>query len=154
MQMTLRWYGSKFDTVTLKQIRQIPGVTGVISTLYDSVPGEAWTLEDILALKKEIEDAGLQLAGIESVNIHDAIKTGAPDRDTYIDNYITTLENQDGTGPRTPRWFHRTCIYAGSSGQTESRGYVRFHFRGYQRQHHARMGAGTHGKDQRPFRHV
>ena len=93
MQMTLRWYGSKFDTVTLKQIRQIPGVTGVISTLYDSVPGEAWTLEDILALKKEIEDAGLQLAGIESVNIHDAIKTGAPDRDTYIDNYITTLEN-------------------------------------------------------------
>ena len=32
MQMTLRWYGSKYDTVTLKQIRQIPGVTGVIST--------------------------------------------------------------------------------------------------------------------------
>ncbi len=36
MEMTLRWYGSKFDTVTLKQIRQIPGVTGVITTLYDS----------------------------------------------------------------------------------------------------------------------
>ena len=33
MEMTLRWYGSKFDTVTLKQIRQIPGVTGVITTL-------------------------------------------------------------------------------------------------------------------------
>lgn len=93
MQMTLRWYGSKFDTVTLKQIRQIPGVTGVISTLYDSAPGEIWSLEDILSLKKEIEDAGLQLAGIESVNIHDAIKTGAPERDMYIDNYITTLEN-------------------------------------------------------------
>lgn len=77
MQMTLRWYGSKFDTVTLKQIRQIPGVTGVISTLYDSAPGEIWSLEDILSLKKEIEDAGLQLAGIESVNIHDAIKTRA-----------------------------------------------------------------------------
>ena len=93
MQMTLRWYGSKFDTVTLKQIRQIPGVAGVISTLYDSAPGEVWSLEDILSLKKEIEDAGLQLAGIESVNIHDAIKTGAPERDMYIDNYITTLEN-------------------------------------------------------------
>ena len=93
MQMTLRWYVSRFDTVTLKQIRQIPGVTGVISTLYDSVPGEAWPLEDILSLKKEIEDAGLQLAGIESVNIHDAIKTGSPERDSYIDNYITTLEN-------------------------------------------------------------
>ena len=40
MEMTLRWYGSKFDTVTLKQIRQIPGVTGVITTLYDTAPGE------------------------------------------------------------------------------------------------------------------
>ena len=39
MEMTLRWYGSKFDTVTLKQIRQIPGVTGVITTLYDTGPG-------------------------------------------------------------------------------------------------------------------
>ena len=38
MQMTLRWYGSKYDTVTLKQIRQIPGVTGVISTLYGTKP--------------------------------------------------------------------------------------------------------------------
>ena len=40
MEMTLRWYGSKFDTVTLQQIRQIPGVTGVITTLYDTQPGE------------------------------------------------------------------------------------------------------------------
>ena len=62
MQMTLRWYGSKYDTVTLKQIRQIPGVTGVISTLYGTAPGEVWEMEDILALKKEIEDAGLELA--------------------------------------------------------------------------------------------
>lgn len=36
MEMTFRWYGSKFDTVTLEQIRQIPGVTGVITTLYDT----------------------------------------------------------------------------------------------------------------------
>ena len=43
MKMTLRWYGSSFDTVTLKQIRQIPGVTGVISTLYDTSPGEVWS---------------------------------------------------------------------------------------------------------------
>ena len=92
MQMTLRWYGSKYDTVTLKQIRQIPGVTGVISTLYGTTPGEAWEMEDILALKKEIEDAGLELAGIESVNIHDDIKIGNGDRDKYIENYIKTLE--------------------------------------------------------------
>ena len=49
MKMTLRWYGTGHDTVTLKQIRQIPGVTGVITTLYDSVPGEAWEMDKILA---------------------------------------------------------------------------------------------------------
>ena len=103
MQMTLRWYGSKYDTVTLKQIRQIPGVTGVISTLYGTTPGEAWEMEDILALKKEIEDAGLKLAGIESVNIHDAIKIGTPDRDKYIDNYIITLERLAQAG------IHMVC---------------------------------------------
>lgn len=93
MQMTLRWYGSKFDTVTLEQIRQIPGVTGVITTLYEKMPGEKWSYEEIMAMKKEVEDAGLEVAGIESVNIHDAIKVGTPDREEYIDNYIDTLEN-------------------------------------------------------------
>ncbi|AJG97273.1 mannonate dehydratase [Clostridium beijerinckii] len=92
MDMTLRWFGKKFDSVTLEQIRQIPGVTGVITTLYDTKPGEVWETEKIRAIKKEIEDAGLQLKGIESVNIHDAIKVGTPDREQYIDNYITTLE--------------------------------------------------------------
>lgn len=93
MEMTLRWYGSKFDTVTLKQIRQIPGVTGVITTLYDTEPGEVWSRERIRALKDEVEAAGLKIAGIESVNVHEAIKTGATDRDMYIDNYIKCLEN-------------------------------------------------------------
>lgn len=92
MEMTLRWFGKKFDSVTLEQIRQIPGVTGVITTLYDSVPGEAWSTEAIKAMKAEVEAAGLKVAGIESVNIHDAIKVGSADRDHYIDNYITTLE--------------------------------------------------------------
>ena len=61
--------------------------------LYDTAPGDVWEFSDILALKKEIEDAGLSLAGIESVNVHDAIKAGLPDRDKYIDNYIATLES-------------------------------------------------------------
>ena len=91
--MTLRWYGSKFDTVTLKQIRQIPGVTGVITTLYDTEPGEVWSRERIRALKEEVAAAGLSIAGIESVNVHDAIKTGSSDRDQYIDNYIETLRH-------------------------------------------------------------
>ena len=103
MEMTFRWYGSKFDTVTLKQIRQIPGVTGVITTLYDTAPGEVWSRERIRAMKREVEDAGLHVAGIESVNIHDAIKTGAKERETYIANYIETLKNLGEEG------IHMVC---------------------------------------------
>lgn len=93
MEMTLRWYGSSFDTVTLKQIRQIPGVTGVITTLYDTAPGEVWSRERIHAMKEDVEANGLHVSGIESVNVHDAIKIGNKDRDLYINNYIETLEN-------------------------------------------------------------
>ncbi len=93
MQMTLRWFGKGYDSVELWQIRQIPGVTGVITTLYDIPAGEVWPLERIKALQKEVEDAGLDIAGIESVNIHDEIKIGGPKRDYYIQNYIDTLEN-------------------------------------------------------------
>lgn len=92
MEMTLRWYGSKFDTVSLNQIRQIPGVKGVITTLYDAAAGDVWERERIAALKAEVEAAGLHIAGIESVNVHDAIKAAAPERDMYIENYIKTLE--------------------------------------------------------------
>ena len=91
MKMTFRWFGSKFDTVTLEQIRQIPGVEGVITTLYDTTPGEEWKKEEIRALRKEVEDSGLRIEGIESVNVCDAIKVGASDRDKYIENYIKTL---------------------------------------------------------------
>lgn len=93
MEMTMRWYGSAFDTVTLQQIRQVPGVTGVITTLYDTAPGEVWPRERIRQLKEEVEQAGLHISGIESVNIHDDIKTGSGNRDLYIDHYIETLEN-------------------------------------------------------------
>lgn len=92
MIMTLRWFGKNFDSVTLKQIRQIPGVKGVITTLYDSKVGEAWSDEEVKNIKKEVEDAGLKIYGIESVNIHDDIKIGLPSRDKYIENYIKTLE--------------------------------------------------------------
>lgn len=93
MEMTLRWYGSEYDTVTLKQIRQIPGVTGVITTLYGKQAGEKWETDEIRQMKDEVEKADLHVSGIESVNIHDAIKVGTPERDMYIENYIYTLEN-------------------------------------------------------------
>ena len=93
MEMTFRWFGTGYDSVTLQQIRQIPGVTGVITTLYNTKPGEEWSREDIHKLKAEVEAAGLKISGIESVNVCDAIKVGSPDRDKYIDNYIKTLEH-------------------------------------------------------------
>lgn len=93
MEMTLRWYGTGYDTVPLKWIRQIPGVKGVITTLYGTKPGEVWRREDIRALKDEVAAAGMHISGIESVNVHDSIKTGGSDRDMYIENYIKTLEN-------------------------------------------------------------
>lgn len=103
MEMTLRWYGSKFDTVTLKQIRQIPGVTGVITTLYDTKPGEVWSRERIRAMIDEVEAAGLRVAGIESVNVSDAIKTGSPEREKDIEAYIETLRNLGEEG------IHMVC---------------------------------------------
>ena len=62
MEMTLRWFG-KQDTVTLENIRQIPGVTGVISTLYNKLPGQLWTQEEIKELKETVENNGLCLSG-------------------------------------------------------------------------------------------
>lgn len=98
MQMTMRWYGKNYDTVSLEQIRQTAYVTGIITTLFEKLPGEIWSMDEILAMKKEVEDAGLTLAGIESVNVSDAIKTGSEKRDEDIDAYIKTLENLGKAG--------------------------------------------------------
>jgi len=90
--MTMRWFGPGHDPVTLDKLRQVPGLYGVITTLYGVPPGEAWTKGEFAALKGEVEAHGLRVAGIESVNIHDSIKTAAKDRDKYIENYIATLK--------------------------------------------------------------
>jgi len=92
MKMTMRWFGPGYDPVTLDKIRQVPGIYGVITTLYGVPAGEKWKKEDVLAIKKQVEDSGLVIAGIESVNIHDSIKTGDKERDKYIENYIAALE--------------------------------------------------------------
>ena len=91
MKMGLRWFGEGYDTVSLEKIRQVPGVRGVITTLYGAMPGENWDKDQVLALQRSVEDAGLKVLGIESVNVHDAIKAGLPGRDQYIENYIQTI---------------------------------------------------------------
>ena len=85
MEMTFRWYGED-DPVTLDKIRQIPGVTGIVSAIYDIPVGEVWPLDRILKLKDTIESKGLKLSVIESVPVHEDIKTGDGDRDRYISN--------------------------------------------------------------------
>ena len=92
MEMTFRWYGDS-DPVTLEKIRQIPGVTGIVSAIYDIPVGEAWPLEKILELKEKVAKSGLELKVIESVPVHEDIKTGDGNRDLYIENYCTTLRN-------------------------------------------------------------
>lgn len=91
MDMSFRWYGTGHDSITLQQIRQIPGMKGVITTLYATEPGEAWTREAVHALNEEVKASGLKICGIESVNVHDDIKAGLPTRDMYIENYIKSL---------------------------------------------------------------
>ncbi len=90
MKMTFRWYGSQNDPIPLRYIRQIPGVTGIMGLL-DKPAGVPWPEDEFLALKREVNDAGLELEVIESVNVHEDIKLGAPGRDEYIDHYRSTV---------------------------------------------------------------
>ena len=91
MQMGLRWFGTGFDKIPLEYIRQIPNVKGIVTTLYDKQAGDKWERERIRGLKEEAGRYGLKILGIESVNIHDSIKTGEPERDKHIETYIETL---------------------------------------------------------------
>lgn len=98
MKMGLRWFGEKYDTVPLEYIRQIAGVKGVITTLYNTQAGDEWEKDEILALKNNVESHDLKVLGIESVNIHDDIKIGLPTRDMYIERYINTIKKLSDCG--------------------------------------------------------
>ncbi len=91
MKMTMRWYGKQDDPVKIDYIRQVPGMTGIVGSLFDVPVGEVWPEDKILALKTDVEQAGLTLEVIESVNIHEDIKLGLPSRDRYIENYKETI---------------------------------------------------------------
>lgn len=98
MKMIIRWFPGSDNCVTLEQIRQIPGVTGVATMLSDIPVGEIWSIDRLEALRDEVQAAGLELEVIESVNIHEDIKKGLPTRDKYISNYIKTIENLSKIG--------------------------------------------------------
>jgi mannonate dehydratase len=92
MKMTFRWYGES-DPVTLEYIRQIPGMDGIVSAIYDVPVGEVWPLEKLQALKARIEGAGLKFDVVESVPVHEDIKLGKPTRDRLIANYQQNIRN-------------------------------------------------------------
>lgn len=93
MKLVFRWFGKEYDKIPLEYIRQIPGITGVVTSLMDIPVGEVWPLERLKALKEEVERHGLKVEVIESVNVHEDIKLGEPSRDIYIENYIETMKN-------------------------------------------------------------
>ena len=97
MKMTFRWYGEK-DSIPLSYIRQIPGMTGVVTAVYDIPVGEVWPMDRILHLKQLCDQSGLEMEVIESVPVHEDIKLGRPTRDRYIANYAKTIENLGKVG--------------------------------------------------------
>ncbi len=88
--MTFRWFGQD-DPIPLAHIRHIPGVSGVVSALYDVPVGAAWTRERLERLKGEIEGAGLSFAVVESIPVHEDIKLGRPGRERLIANYCESV---------------------------------------------------------------
>lgn len=92
MKMSFRWYGES-DPVKLEYIRQIPGMHGIVSAVYDVPVGETWPVEKIAALKARIESAGMAFDVIESVPVHEDIKLGKPSRDRLIANYQQSIRN-------------------------------------------------------------
>jgi mannonate dehydratase len=97
LKMTFRWYGVS-DPVPLPHIRQIPGIDGIVSAVYDVPVGEVWPLDNIRALKARIESHGLKFEVVESVPVHEDIKLGRPTRDRLIGNFAQTLRNLSRCG--------------------------------------------------------
>lgn len=96
LEQTFRWFGPS-DLVTLSAIKQT-GATGIVTALHHIPCGDVWSMGEITHRNAMLNAAGFNWSVVESVNIHESIKTAGSSRDEYIDKYITTLKNLGAAG--------------------------------------------------------